>query len=247
VGSGDKFEKTGGTEMRRGNYKVNSAEVLAITKDTFRHGARGYFRIDEAGNTEIYPIRTRLMELGMGSSSASKILEAANIPSGSFIINKTRDKTFTTVKADVEVYSVHGETTCQEADRPLANASAVEIADAADEGDLDELEEDESEPEFPTLEIPASHSSKPGKKPMTVEEREETLARQEEAANSKRFQYIETSSGKFGVWDDINGYVVFLAYTQEEVIEELARLKAGKSYAVTYTGGSGTTRPRITY
>jgi hypothetical protein len=253
--------------MKGRHYTVDSPAVREILSGVYKNATRNYFKIAPDGRCEVFAVRTQLMALGMGSTSASKILEQANIPLGNFVLNPVvKLEGVTMIRADVEVY---GAAPWEEAvgveeqpserddqgrwvDGPCLIAPCPTIVgqDSIEhDDDMPLCETEETSPEYSVTEhvIPQSKLKKSGPKTLTEEEREEKLARQEEAANSKRYQYIETSSGKHGVWDDINGYVVFLAYTKEEAIEEMARLKTGRSYAVTYGGGSGTTRPGITY
>lgn len=75
--------------------------------------------------------------------------------------------------------------------------------------------------------------------------REEKLAKKaelEQRANSRRWQYIETSSGKCGIYDNDNATVVALYYTKQEAIEELTRLRTGSSQVGVYYYGSRTRR-----
>jgi hypothetical protein len=176
--------------MKGKHYTVNSLPVREILTGVYRNANRNYFKISADGRTEVFAVRTQLMALGMGSTSASRILEAANIPSGSFIINKSKDKAFTTVKADVEVYSLDGETTCQEACRPIENAIAVEIGDVADESDLDDLEADELdddlETDSPNPVTIDSSSSNQSKKARARAERAVKAAE----AHAKRYELV---------------------------------------------------------
>jgi hypothetical protein len=72
---------------------------------------------------------------------------------------------------------------------------------------------------------------KPAKKSgPTEEEREAKVAAKEGVAQSKRFQFITTNSGKFGVWDGVSGRILSLFSRQEDAIAELTRIKTGKSY-----------------
>jgi hypothetical protein len=232
--------------MKGNHYTVESPAVREILLGVYKNATRNYFKIAPDGRCEVFAVRTQLMALGMGSTSASKILEQANIPLGNFVLNPVvKLEGVTVIRADVEVYGAVVESLTERAGIAAYPPDYVADEERDDDMDLGELD-DELEPEVPPAEQEASIPSKTGKK-LTVQERDEKAARQEEAANNKRYQYIETSSGKFGIWDDINGYTVFLAYTKEEAIEEMARLKTGKSCTVTYVGGSGTTRPGITY
>ena len=255
--------------MKGSHYTVESPAVREILSGVYKNATRNYFRIAPDGRCEVFAVRTRLMSLGMGSTSASKILEQANIPLGNFVLNPVvKLEGVTMVRADVEVYGAGPlEEEPSERDNqgrwigsPSATIVVVGQVSIEHEDDIPVCETEETCPECsvtskrakkngPTVERDAklASGSKIHCKSLTDEEREERLARQEETANSKRYQYIETSSGKFGIWDGVNGYTVFLAYTKEEAIEEMARLQTGKSYAVTYAGGSGTTRPGITY
>ena len=126
--------------------------------------------------------------------------------------------------------------------RVREKAMTVVVADD-DEIELDEL--DDVEPDSPPLENVASPATSKVKR-LTVEEREEKAARQEDALNDKRYSYVTTSSEKHGVYDGHDGRVVALFYSRDEAIEELLRLKSGKSCAVTFTGSS-TVKPGITY
>jgi hypothetical protein len=78
--------------MKGKHYTVNSLPVREILTGVYRNANRNYFKISADGRTEVFAVRTQLMALGMGSTSASRILEAANIPSGSFIIINLRIK-----------------------------------------------------------------------------------------------------------------------------------------------------------
>ncbi len=75
--------------------------------------------------------------------------------------------------------------------------------------------------------------------------REEKLKKQAEAearASSKRYQLIETNSGKFGIWHADEGRVICLYLTKEEADEELTRLRTGSSQAGFYHYGSRRSR-----
>jgi hypothetical protein len=254
----NRSQKTGGTEMKGKHYTLDSPAVREILSGVYKNATRNYFKIAPDGRCEVFAVRTQLMALGMGSTSASKILEAADIPLGNFVLNPVvKLEGVTMVRADVEVYGA-GPWEEQPSERDDEDGSVHLPRQLSQFGqdsighDYDMLpgEREETVPVCPVTEhlLPQSKPvKKSGPKSLTDEEREEKLARQEEAANSKRYQYIVTSSGKFGIWDGVNGYTVFLAYTEEEAIEEMSRLQTGKSYALTYAGGSGTTRPGITY
>jgi hypothetical protein len=199
--------------MKGSHYTISSPAVQEILAGVYKNANRNYFRYTADGKTEVFAVRTRLMALGMGSTSASKILDDANIPAGSFIINKSTGGT-RTVRADVETYPT-------QSTELLSVGEAVGVAlevdeNSPDSGDatgpdnvieLDEPDEDE-EPDVPQEEDLATNTSSKKSKKLTVEERDEKAARLEEVANSKRYQYIETSSGKHGIWDDRDGYVV---------------------------------------
>jgi hypothetical protein len=64
--------------------------------------------------------------------------------------------------------------------------------------------------------------------------KEAKKAAAEERANNRRWQYIETSSGKCGVYDNDNATVIGLYYTRQEAIDELPRLRAGSSQVGVY-------------
>ena len=66
----------------------------------------------------------------------------------------------------------------------------------------------------------------------TEEEIEEKTVAKEEVANSKRFQFITTNSGLFGVWDGTSTTVLSLFHDRKDAISELIRLKTGKHYAI---------------
>jgi hypothetical protein len=246
--------------MKGSHYTVESPAVREILSGVYKNATRNYFKIAPDGRCEVFAVRTQLMALGMGSTSASKILEQANIPLGSFVLNPVvKLEGVTMVRADVEVYGAapwEEAVGVEELPSERDDQGRLSLPDSCRAGftapiiigaDQDSIDHDDDMLPGETEETSPSKLKKSGPKALTEEEREEKLARQEEAANSKRYKYIETSSGKHGVWDDINGYTVFLAYTKEEAIEELARLKTGRSYAVRYAGVSGTTRPGITY
>lgn len=75
--------------------------------------------------------------------------------------------------------------------------------------------------------------------------RQEKLSKKaelEERANSRRYQLIETNSGKFGIWQADEGRVICLYLTQEEAVEEMARLRSGSSQAGFYHYGSKRSR-----
>jgi hypothetical protein len=68
-----------------------------------------------------------------------------------------------------------------------------------------------------------------GPLPMSAAEREEKRLQKEEAANSRRYALVETRSGKHGVFDDHDGRVVSLFHTKAEAMEELERMRTGRS------------------
>jgi hypothetical protein len=249
----------GRTQMKGSHYTVDSPAVREILSGVYKNATRNYFKIAPDGRCEVFAVRTQLMASGMGSTSASKILDQAHIPAGTFVLNPSvKLEGVTVIRADVEVYGV-GPLEEEPSERddqgrwigsPAATIVSVGQDSIGNDDDMLPGEREETAPVCSVTEhlLPLSKPvKKNGPKALTEEEREEKLARQEEAANSKRYQYIETSSGKFGIWDGANGYTVFLAYTKEEAIEEMSRLQTGKSCTVTYTGGSRTTRPGITY
>jgi hypothetical protein len=73
------------------------------------------------------------------------------------------------------------------------------------------------------------------------------MAKVHAAENKRRFQLIETSSGKHSIWDAENATVTNLYYTMEEALSELTRLRSGGFRAVTYSGSNYKPRPEITY
>jgi hypothetical protein len=79
---------------------------------------------------------------------------------------------------------------------------------------------------------PAKPAKKCGPTPLTEEEREEKAAARDAVANNKRFQFIETNSGRYGVFDGTSGRVVSLFPRPEDAVAELTRLKTGRSYAI---------------
>jgi hypothetical protein len=220
-------ENSGEPEMKGSHYTIDSPAVREILTGVYRNANRNYFRIAPDGRCDVFAVRTHLMALGMGSTSASKILEQANIPAGTFVLNPS-------VKLDQGRW----------VDGPCPTIVGQDSIEHDDDMPVCELRSHSEVTIDPSVTDDLIPQSKPvkksGPKSLTEEEREEKLARQDEAANSKRYQYIETSSGKFGIWDGANGYTVFLAYTEEEAIEEMSRLQTGKSCVVTSTGGSGT-------
>jgi hypothetical protein len=76
-------------------------------------------------------------------------------------------------------------------------------------------------------------------------------ARQADKLSSKRFQLIETTSGKHGtkhgIWDAENGTVVSLYWTKEEALAELVRLRSGGFHSVIHGSGYCKPRPDVTY
>jgi hypothetical protein len=96
--------------MKHAKYNSESPEVIAILTGIYRSSDKNYFRITDTGKHEICAVRKRLMALGIGTTSATRIMKAANIPVVTFIQNKTPkpvipDGIIRKVKADVEVYS----------------------------------------------------------------------------------------------------------------------------------------------
>jgi hypothetical protein len=78
--------------------------------------------------------------------------------------------------------------------------------------------------------------------------RQEKLAKKaelEERANSRRYQLVETNSGKFGIWQADEGRVIALFLTREEAIEEMARLRSGSSQAGLYYGSRRQRLPEL--
>jgi hypothetical protein len=209
---------------RSSHYTPESPEVATILDGVWKSGVKTYYRIAADGKHIDVRIREELIAaLGISSRIATGLLQQANLPCAPYVCTRTTEK----------------------AQKAPSDIITMTVKPVDDDIELDEPDDD-AEAEFPQVEIETSPSSKKSKK-LTIEERDEKAARLEEAANSKRYQYIETSSGKHGIWDDRDAYVVFLAYTREEAIEEMVRLKSGKSCTVIYAGGSGTTRPGITY
>jgi hypothetical protein len=78
-------------------------------------------------------------------------------------------------------------------------------------------------------------AEKPAEKnepPASLAEDEEKPNAKEEVANSKRFQFITTNSGLFGVWDGTSATVLSLFHDKTDAISELIRLKTGKPYGI---------------
>ena len=91
--------------MKGSHYTVESPAVREILSGVYKNATRNYFRIAPDGRCEVFAVRTQLMSLGMGSTSASKILEAAKIPVANFVLNPVvKLEGVTVIRANVEVY-----------------------------------------------------------------------------------------------------------------------------------------------
>jgi hypothetical protein len=85
-------------------------------------------------------------------------------------------------------------------------------------------EEDSTPPEKPP--------KKSGPAPLTEQRRAEKAAANDAVANSKRFQFITTNSGRFGIFDGFSGKVIRLFLARSDAIEELIRLQTGKTHVI---------------
>jgi hypothetical protein len=123
--------------MKGSHYSISSLPVREILAGVYRNGNRNYYRITADGRCEVFPVRKLLMALGMGSTSASHILEQACIPAGTFVCNPVvKYKEIAIIKADVEAYPLDEETALDELD----SDEDMEI-ELEDELEADELEE----------------------------------------------------------------------------------------------------------
>jgi hypothetical protein len=216
--------------MKNRKFTIDSSQVTAILDGAFKHGAKGYFRVTAEGKCEVYAIRSRLMALGIRPASATHILEQANIPEKEYIYNRVpkSQNGFTTVKADVENYG--------EAEQRPPSGQSTTVAEAV--GIAKHPSDQENDTQYPITgqlpEIQLQPVKKNRPRPLTEEEREAKKAKAEAAQHKKRFQLIETSSGKWGTWDGQNGTVTNIHWTREEALEELARLRSGGCQAVPF-------------
>jgi hypothetical protein len=163
--------------MKSAKYNSESSEVIAILTGIYRSSDKNYFRITDTGRHEICAVRKRLMALGMGTTSATQIIKAANIPVVAFIQNKKAvpaipDGMIRKVMADVEVYEIDTE-------RNLSMA--------------DNSEQPSVEPE------PLPQPSKKGhpKKPQIME----LADTEEDIASSKRYCLVQQGA-YWGAYDE---------------------------------------------
>jgi hypothetical protein len=228
--------------MKYTQYTLDSPEVVAILCGLSRSGKQSYYRIIGGKHVAI-AARKQLLALGMCNKSASALLQAAPLLCSPFIHNRTA-RPIVEVKAEHEVRPI-GRTY----EAPVTEADISKIVEMlvmpfpeeqADEGPpiggpdaarpIGLAEEDRQNCRSTPQATPDKPPNKHGRKPRLLDEREAHLAAQEEVANSKRFQYIVTSSGKFGIWDGSDARIVALFQSKDEAIEELTRLKTGRSF-----------------
>jgi hypothetical protein len=222
--------------MNQKKFSNSSPEVVAILDGAFKHGAKGYYRLTPEGKCEIYGIRSRLMALGIGSTTATQILERADIPTGEFIKNRVAKakRLITTVKADVEEYPKPTEVLS------VAEVVGMEEEETASKGTCELLTPSADKPE---KEVKSPKKTVPPK--MTEEEREAKFLKAEEAANSKRYQYITTSSGKHGIYEGREATVVSLYYTKGEALVAMDELRHGREAFRIYFATPGNRKNRL--
>ena len=200
--------------MSKQQFKLTDPPIALLFKDLYRSIGDKYWKMQET-RCKIFPIKRHLMLLGISSTGASKLLAEANLPVTKFTRNRTRESTampecVRLILAEIEKY-------CQE-DSVQELGTTVPIPAE----------------NLTTMVVIPDAPAKRNPRPLT----EEQLLAKDEAKESKadknRYQFVETNSRygkKYSIWDAREAGIVFMSHTQQECVEEMARLRAKRSFA----------------
>lgn len=195
--------------MHHQKMSLDDPAVADLFKDLYRSVGHKYFRI-EGTRCKVFPIKQHLMNLGMDSNNASRLLAEANLEVTPFVKNKTPRPPASRSAELPEVVRVIQATI--EMHRP---GDTVEDTIPEEQEDI-AISRDQKAP------------AKRGPKLLTYDEMLPKEEAKESKADKTRYQFIQTSSNKHGIWDGREGSVVFIACTLAECQEEMLRLRSGK-------------------
>ena len=229
----------------KSKYNLESPEVGAILNNVWKSGVKTYYRIDDEGKHVDIPVRQQLVAaLGISTRIATKLLQAADLPSAPFVHNATQVKPVTVaVGRDAQLtsgskfHSAVEEEHCSTSRTGQLNLKQITQQLAELEDDAESLVEEEpedpedSEPEAFTASVNSepvvNQSTRRGPRPISLDEREAKAAKAEAAANAKRYERIR-QGGYYGIYDNESGSQE-LFHTEAESLAYLEELLHGRA------------------
>jgi azurin len=187
---------------RSSRYTPESPEVAAVLNGVWKSGVKTYYRIDADGKHIDVRIREELVAaLGISSKLATRLLQQAELPCAPFVCTREREK--------AQASSADHESITVEPDDEME----IELED-------DEMDED-CQPEFPAVQINASHSSNKSKQAIGRAERAGKAA----AVHAKKFELVRQGSYT-GIFNKDTA-TTELFHTEGEALEYLRLLLHG--------------------